>query len=494
VTTSWSHPALEAAIHLLGSRTGLAFGPERRAGVEQGIRRAMERAGIADPLSYFCRIAEDARALDDLIVELTVGETYFFREPAQFAFLRGTVLPEIRRRRGEGHTLHAWSAGCASGEEAYSLAILLLEEGLLGQAHVLATDISRAALAKARGASYGSWSLRGEGAAAVRPYLRPTGDRAVVAEVVRRLVTFEYLNLALDVYPSVATGTWGIDLILCRNVLIYFDPETVQAVARRLFAALAEGGWLLTASSDPPLAGEAPFETVVTSQGIFYRRGAPPAVVAAAPPTAVGTPPADAGGAPAPAVTAPAPARPRREPAPKPAMAVAAASDVDTALAAARQDLARGDYAGAEARARALATVAAAALRVRALANLDLDAAERASAEATALHPLSSELHYLRSVLLLGLGRDDEATRAARRALYLDRSLAIAHFTLGSILQRRGDRTGARRAYRNAHDLCAARPADEVVPLTDGEPAGRLAAAALAQMTRLEHLRPGEHR
>jgi chemotaxis protein methyltransferase CheR len=130
-------------------------------------------------------------------------------------------------------------------------------------------------------------------------------------------------------------------------------------------------------------------------------------------------------------------------------------------------------------------------LLVRALANRDPDEAERACGAEAARHPLSGELHYLRAVLLLGLGREAEAAVAARRAIYLDRSLAIAHFTLGSILQRRGDRAGARRAYRNARDLCAARPADEVVPLTDGEPAGRLAAAAQAQMARLDHHRPG---
>ncbi|HEX8202406.1 MAG TPA: protein-glutamate O-methyltransferase CheR, partial [Isosphaeraceae bacterium] len=271
MTWTWSHPAYEAVVNLLNARTGLAFAPERRVGVEQGIRSAMRRAGLADPARYALRIAVDEAALDDLIVELTVGETYFFREPAQFEFLRAAVLPEIRRRRGEAHVLHAWSAACATGEEAYSLAIVCLQEGLAGRCRLLATDISRPALEKAYGACFGPWSLRGDGAALARPYLSPEGPgRFRLAEAARRLVTFEHLNLALDVYPSLATGTLGMDLILCRNVLIYFDRETVAAVARRLFAALADGGWLVTASSDPPLAGLAPFQTVVTERGIYY--------------------------------------------------------------------------------------------------------------------------------------------------------------------------------------------------------------------------------
>jgi chemotaxis protein methyltransferase CheR len=500
MTRAWGHPSYEAVVHLLGTRTGLAFAPERRAAVEQGIRAAMARAGIADPAQYQRRVATDDAVLDDLIVELTVGETYFFREPGQFEFLRTTVLPEIRSRRGDDHVIHAWSAACASGEEAYSLAILFLEEGLARRCHLLATDISRAALEKAWRASFGPWSLRDEGAAIARPYLIPGGGRFTVSEAVRRLVTFEYLNLALDIYPSLATGTRGMDVIFCRNVLIYFDRETVRAVARRLFASLAEGGWLLTASSDPPLGGEAPFETVVTDRGVFYRRGAAAAtaqVLAAWDPIdpilTVVSPPA-AASAPDPATPPPAPVAPsRQEPAPAPAQAGGAQGDVESVLAAAREDLARGDYDRAVERTRGLGTAEAAALLVRALANLELVAAELACAEAAARHPLSSELHYLRAVLLLGLGIEAEAAHAARRAIYLDRSLAIAHFTLGSILQRRGDRIGARRAYRNARDLCAARPADEVVPLTDGELAGRLAAAAEAQITRLDHHRTGTH-
>jgi chemotaxis protein methyltransferase CheR len=153
----------------------------------------------------------------------------------------------------------------------------------------------------------------------------------------------------------------------------------------------------------------------------------------------------------------------------------------------ARAAFARGDYARAAELTRGLtADAGACALHVRALANVEAARAERACAAAAARHPLSAELHHLHAVLLLELARDDEAARAARRVIYLDRSLAVGHFTLGSILWRRGDRAGARRAYGNARDLCAARPADEVVPLADGEPAGRLAEAAAAQLAVLD--------
>lgn len=479
---TWTRPEYEAITGLLAGRTGLSFPPERRPGVELGIRRTMERAGRTDLAGYLEYIGADARALDDLVVELTIGETYFFRDPAQFQFIRRELLPDLRRRRGDGHVVRAWSAGCASGEEAYSLAILFGEEGWADHCHILATDISRAALAKARAAHYGDWSLRGDSAAAVRPYLQRHDRHYVLPDSVRRRVTLEYLNLAMDVYPSFGTDTWGMDLILCRNVFIYFAPETVQQVARRLYDSLSLGGWLLTGASDPPLSAAAPFETVVTDAGVFYRRGVRPGSDEAGLLTRWhernAGPPVPEPGARAsisPAVVEPPPQvkeRPRRR-----------TPDNGEVLQEARAAFAEGDYGrAAELVAGQDSNAQAAALRVRAVANLNAEAAEQACAEALSRHPLVAELHYLRTVLLLNLGQSGEAIRAVRRALYLDRSLAIAHFTLGSILSQRGDLAGARRAYRNAYALASRRPAAEELPLAEGETAGRLAEVAAAQL------------
>ena len=112
--------------------------------------------------------------------------------------------------------------------------------------------------------------------------------------------------------------------------------------------------------------------------------------------------------------------------------------------------------------------------------------AERIAQAALRRHPLDAPLHYLRATLLLALDRDEEAEEEAQRALYLDRSLAVAHFLLGTILRRRGARPDALRAFRNVRDLCAARPADEEVPAGAGERTGALHSAAAAEMERLE--------
>jgi chemotaxis protein methyltransferase CheR len=475
---TWSHPTYEEIASLLGRQTGLGFSPIRQPSAELGIRRAMARAGLSDPEAYRQLLLQRGDALDDLVVELTVGETWFFREPEQLAFIRREVLPDLRRRAQEAGTdcrVRAWSAGCASGEEAYTLSILLHEERLAEHAWLLATDISRAALTKARQAVYTSWSLRGGALQYVRPYLRPRGTKWVVADEFRRSVTLARLNLALDVYPSLEVGVWGMDLILCRNVLIYFDAQTVEAVAARLFASLAPGGWLFTASSDPPLGRFAPFECVLANEGVFYRRPplAIPAIVEVHPPPVP----------PAPTRPEIVPALPRivaraKTPAPPPALPIP-----PDPLVEARAALSRGDYARViDQTASLTANAGACALRLRALANLDLARAEQECAAAVHRHPLHAELHYLHGTLLLGVGKTTAAARAVRRALYLDRSLAAAHCALGAILEQGGDEEGARRAYRNARDLCAARPADEEVPLADGESAGRLAEAAQARL------------
>jgi chemotaxis protein methyltransferase CheR len=444
---TWTHPACEAIARLVGARAGLHFIPSRQDSAEAGMRRAMKRAGLASLERYLELVCGSAAALDDLVSELTVGETYFFRDPAQFETIRRLVLPELRCR--PDRPIRVWSAGCASGEEAYSLAMLFDQEGLANRLVLLATDVSRPALARARQAVYSPWSLRG-GTAAL-PYLKQRDARHVVDEKIRRRVTFAYLNLAQDDYPSPACAVWEMDLILCRNVLIYLDETTVRRVASRLFRSLAPGGWLLTAASDPPLQERAPFTVVTTDAGLFYRRPReawPGLESSEAPEQAL---PVTI----APVEETPSPGLPKT-PAP-------ATAEPDTTPP-------REDPVG----------------RVRLLAGQDVALAERVCADLAGRQPLCVELHYLHAVLLLALGRDEQAIRSLERVIYLDRKLAVAHFTLGVLLARRGQLSAARRAFRNAHEQCAARPVDEIVPLSEGECAGQVAAAAAFHIAQLD--------
>ena len=164
------------------------------------------------------------------MAEITIGETYFFRDSAQFALLRDRVLPDLfspARLRAHDAPIRIWSAGCASGEEPYSLAILLHQLGWSSRAQVFGTDVSRPLLRQARQAQYSRWSLRGVPEEIVATYFKRSGDRFVLLPAIARAVEFRYLNLADAGYPSPQSGVWGMDLILCRNVLIYFAADRV---------------------------------------------------------------------------------------------------------------------------------------------------------------------------------------------------------------------------------------------------------------------------
>ncbi|MDB4898535.1 MAG: putative chemotaxis protein methyltransferase, partial [Gemmatimonadetes bacterium] len=236
------------------------------------MRRAMAalRIDTADALRDAVQTRGDAR--DALLAELTVGESYFFRESGQLDILRTEILPELRTRRGVDRPLRLWSAGCASGEEPYTVAIMLREEGWPHPARLLATDVAVPRLDAARRRRYTKWALRGVSEQRIDRWFERKGALFQLDETIRAAVDFRPLNLIADDYPSPANATDAQDVILCRNVLIYFDMAAVERIAAGLLASLAPDGWLLLGASDPPLAGLVPCEVVLTSGGVAYRR------------------------------------------------------------------------------------------------------------------------------------------------------------------------------------------------------------------------------
>ncbi|TSC20926.1 protein-glutamate O-methyltransferase CheR [Corallococcus sp. Z5C101001] len=264
-------PGFKEVLTLVEERAGLAA-PSCLAAALEGIQRAMARANQDDVEVYLRELAQDSSLLDDLLTELTIGETYFFRTHEHFDHLRRVVLPELRERKGPDHLLRAWSAACASGEEPYSIAALLMAEGWEDHMLVRATDVSRTALARAQQGRYTDWSLRGPSADRMRAHLKQEGRHYLLSPAVKRHVQLGYLNLALETWPSAESGIWQLDVIFCRNVLIYFNRATIEGVARRLHASLDEGGYLFTGPSDPPLGDYAPLEPVLTEWGVLYRK------------------------------------------------------------------------------------------------------------------------------------------------------------------------------------------------------------------------------
>jgi chemotaxis protein methyltransferase CheR len=484
----WTAEAFAALESVVRQRSGLIFQPLRRSAVEIAASRVMKRIGVESPDAFVPLVQQAGAIFDDLMAEVTIGETYFFREAAHFTLLRKVILPEFRARQVAGQRFRAWSAGCSTGEEPYSISLALREEKVPGT--VVGTDVSRARLGAARRGEYRRWSFRGVPEPTIDQYFARNGDTFTLLPTVRRDVDFRYLNLASDCYPEMSSGVYGMDVIFCRNVLIYFDRDTITHVATQMMAALSSGGWLLLGATDPPLHEYVQCEVVQTEAGLAYRhfRGVRHRTVrqpAVAPLEPIRPPPP----APTPAI----PAEPPPSVGPTSALSSPEVASHDvasreaTSYEAAADAYVRRDYE------RTISLIASAATRgdasapdfvlyIRALANLGrLDEAGRACATALDRYRDNAELHYLHAVLVAQSGQFVESARAAKRALYLDRSMIVAHLALATALASSDDDAGARRSLSAAERLLSAMPADAAVPGTDGEPAGRL-----LEMTRVQ--------
>jgi chemotaxis protein methyltransferase CheR len=282
---------LERATRILGARCGLRFHPGNRELLDEGLRRAA-RAEHDTPARLLDRLESDQSEalLQALVRHVTIGETYFFRHPEHFDALREELLPELMRARGATRVLRAWSAGCASGEEAWSAAIVLASRAKADfTLTVLGTDINRNSLETARTGVYGAWSRRGPLPYATGHLLQEPDGTTRIARELRDLVRFEYLNLHDPIYPSLLTGTQGLDLIFCRNVLVYFEPEAARAVLARFHLCLIDGGYLVLSAFDAALAPDG-FETIHLGKTTVLRKRRDPAQPAATPRVRLRTP------------------------------------------------------------------------------------------------------------------------------------------------------------------------------------------------------------
>ncbi|MBB2177058.1 protein-glutamate O-methyltransferase CheR, partial [Gluconacetobacter johannae] len=251
--------ALERLAARIVARTGLYYYADKMDLLDMILARRMEACSCVRPSDYLsllsdpCEGVAEWRALESAV---TIGETFFFRYAEQFHALETTILPDLLRRLRPLRTLRIWSVGCANGAEPYSLAILLSR--LLAERgeqdwtiEILGTDISTQALERARGAEYGAWSLRDIGQAERSLWFQPTAtDRHwTLRPEYRRMVRFEYGNI-MDL-PHGGGPAGPFDLILCRNVLIYFETAQAQDLIHQLADRLSPRGWLLLGHSDP---------------------------------------------------------------------------------------------------------------------------------------------------------------------------------------------------------------------------------------------------
>jgi chemotaxis protein methyltransferase CheR len=371
-------PDIPAAVRLVGEllreRTGLHLRPRTLSVLGELVQRRAAELGI-DAAAYAARLdrGPDVTEIDRLAAELTVGETHFFRGPPQFEALRRSIVPKLVERRQEQRKLWALSAGCATGEEAYSLAIVMREVAPAGfGVAVTGVDLNPRFLQKAERARYSPWSLRDVPESVRRRYFRVEGDTYHLGEELRELVRFRHHSLAQA--PLGEAGISGIDLIVCQNVLYYLEPEARPRVVASLVDALAPGGVLLLGPVDHPGTEVPGCRSLPVGEVVAFERMGSPSIPP--PPTTRPRPPA---------------LRPVTVPPPPPPPAPTLAD------AFARADA--GDLGGA----------------LSLLGEVLEDAPEEPRA------------HLLEGLLLVELGRLEAALDAFRRCVYLDASMLLAH-------------------------------------------------------------------
>jgi chemotaxis protein methyltransferase CheR len=230
-------------------QTGIALGPDKLYLLESRLAPVLQELRLGSlnelcsqlrksaPESLRCRIAEC----------MTTHETSFFRDPTVYDALRSELIPTLQRRRQPVRSLRIWSAACSSGQEPYSLAIMLLEAGLFDwKIEILGTDLSSRILARAAAGEYMQMEVnRGLPAPLLVKYFKRAGLNWQIKEEVRRVVRFSPFDLR-----QTASLLGSFDLILCRNVMIYFDTETRKGILARLRGALNPGGYLLLGASE----------------------------------------------------------------------------------------------------------------------------------------------------------------------------------------------------------------------------------------------------
>ncbi|MCG8557530.1 MAG: protein-glutamate O-methyltransferase CheR [Proteobacteria bacterium] len=259
---------------LLNARFGLQLEYGTRTGFQRRLRDRLLALGLGG-FSEYCRYLTGSNGRDtelEQVVDLLAnGETYFFREASQLRAFQTEVLPAVRAATSPRRRLSIWSAGCSTGEEVYTLAMLIVESGLFASWDVCVhgTDISPRAIRTARGACYREPSFRSLPRRYLRYFVQGDAGRLVHPSL-RALCCFDQLN-NLDAEKA-ALLVDQADVVFCRNVLIYLDRTARGRLLRALYERLRPGGYLLLGHSESLLRVTTPFELVDLAGHLGYRR------------------------------------------------------------------------------------------------------------------------------------------------------------------------------------------------------------------------------
>jgi len=497
---------------LIASHIGLYFPKNRWKDLVRNMEMISKEMGIDNPESGIHALLSSpltSREIDILTRNLTIGETFFFRDNCVFQAIKDIILPElIYERNNTGKRISLWSAGCCTGEEPYSIA-MLIDQMLPGwegwHIKVLATDLNAAFLKKAGQGIYTSWSFRNAPAWIKQRYFKANGENSFeLLPHIKQMVTFSQLNLALKSYSSVLSGMDALDVIFCRNVLMYFSPDLRAEIIERFCQLLGKEGWLILSPSEVPLINHPSLSPVQFPGTILLRKKIPGQDVTISD-RAIHERKMDREFSIAPVAIA---RKTSSDHSLKAEIKDAITSEVSDFIqkeknkeGAAEGELqvqqnlihealtlyAEGLYDKAAQKLNEIVSryhsigdcislkPGSMALLARAYANQGkLEEAKKWCVEAINAEKLLPGHYYLYATICQEQGMLDESINSLKKALYLDQDFVLAHFAMGNITQKQGRVDESRRHFKNALTLLQSMNPEDVLPYSEGIQARRL--------------------
>jgi len=481
----------------ISENLGLYFPEKRRDDLRDKFYLAATEFGFSDSeacIRWLLSAPLSQEQIEILSFYLTIGETHFYRDKHIYEGLENYILPElIKTRRKQGKYLRIWSAGCSSGEESYSIAILLykmIPDIKNWNISILATDINPRVLEKAKKGIYKKWSFRSTPEWVRDGYFIKNQDNSfTIKPFIKEMVSFSYHNLAKDPFPSMVNNTNAIDIIFCRNVIMYFQPNLARRIINQFYRSLLDGGCLIVSGSEGPMAHTSRFITDVLPDTIFYRKDQSKSggiettettetiettgtietieTISASPYTTI----------------LPAPGFIRRNEVKADSLLHAITGTTETVpdpVQKAAELYNQGSYNEAE----AILTKyllhdqknpEAMLLLAKIFSNQGKfsEATElcRKGIEADKCNPAC---YYLLALIFQEQGKIEEAIFSLHSSIYLDSDHVLSYFTLGNILFQQGDMKKAGRYFNNALSLLDKCDREIILPGSDGLSSGRL--------------------
>ncbi len=459
----------QAYVDVIRRRLGIVLHHQIRE-MYKAVVTACEKFNCT-PYEYLQKITaceETSPYLEHLILGITIGETYFFRDLNQIKIIKEIILPNlIQKKRNENNLfLRIWSAGCSSGEEIYTMLMLLydlLPDIDAWSLNLLGTDINTRVLQKAMNGIYTEWSMRCIPNYYKDRYFTVKNNDYLLSNEIKSKARFIYLNLNENCYPSFYNGTNAQDFILCRNVLIYFNSNSIADIMNKFNASLIDGAYLLLGASDP-------FNAINMNPRFSYHQG----FILKKEPLTIFKDQKISPHLSIPIETIPTKTTTTMKSAPVKSSPIESFQDqvlkllnqfnwIEVINLIDTQDVSR------------MQSAFSLSAKATALANLGkLSDAIESCEKSLALDPTNKFTYLTYALVLSELNKMKEAEQALRKTLFLDPKFVVAHFQLGLLLLRNKKNEAGIKSLRNALFISCAEEPNKTVPAANGMTYSRL--------------------